>query len=108
MKYPVDFFMLFSVDPLFNYHNVLSTSVKSVLIKGYLSFIYDMLIYILWYINFQFSLIQVSSIGYYIKIKWIILFFILIIKLFKNIFLYNIKVLPSNNLWYNENYIILY
>jgi hypothetical protein len=47
VKYPVDFFMLFSVDPLFNYHNVLSMSLKSVAVKGYLYFFYDILNYIL-------------------------------------------------------------
>lgn len=108
VKYPVDFFMLFSVDPLFNYHNVLSMSLKSVAVKGYLYFFYDILNYILWYINFQFNLIQVSSVGYYVKIKWILLFVILIIKLIKNIVLYKIRVLPPNNRWYNENYITLY
>jgi hypothetical protein len=87
---------------------VLSMSLKSVAVKGYLYFFYDILNYILWYINFQFNLIQVSSVGYYVKIKWILLFVILIIKLIKNIVLYKIRVLPPNNRWYNENYITLY
>jgi hypothetical protein len=35
---------------------VLSMSLKSVAVKGYLYFFYDILNYILWYINFQFNL----------------------------------------------------
>lgn len=109
VRHPIDFFVLFSGDPLFNYNNVLSMRVKTVLDKGFWDFICDIFNYILWYINFQFNLVQVSSINYYIKLKWLILYSIIIIKLVKKLKNQNkLMVLPSNNYWYNENYIILY
>lgn len=105
-RFNVDFLYLLGEDknPFYHYNSILSMNVDPICKKGFLS---ELLNYIIWYFDYQWNLVQVSSVNFIIKIKWIILFLAGLIKIIHFIFIKPAKVLPSNNAWYNENYVTL-